>query len=304
MPLENFSIEKRETIYIKMSIPFWSIAKSWGDYYLALGLKKYFNRKGYKVVLHCQNEWDRSHKKQSIVLVLRGLYEYTPRAGDLNLMWNISHPDSIEKNEYLNFDHVFVSSKKLKDNLTDVLGSKVSLLDQCTDSELFYKRPDVLKEYDLLFVGNTRKIFRPIVKQLISSEYKFGVIGEGWEEFIDKKYIVKHFVKNSELNFWYNKTEILLNDHWGDMRQQGFVSNRIFDGLAAGCKIISDKPEGDLSRLEKFSNLYFYESEDNLHQLVNKVLMTKNTEPEIKELSTHKLVVKKILKKIKTNGKE
>nr|WP_225369809.1 hypothetical protein [Methanobrevibacter arboriphilus] len=33
----------------------------------------------------------------------------------------------------------------------------------------------------------------------------------------------------------------MLNDHWQDMAKNGFVSNRIFDGLASGAFIISDE---------------------------------------------------------------
>lgn len=36
----------------------------------------------------------------------------------------------------------------------------------------------------------------------------------------------------------------MLNDHHADMRAQGFVSNRVFDVLAVGGRLLSDPVEG------------------------------------------------------------
>lgn len=37
---------------------------------------------------------------------------------------------------------------------------------------------------------------------------------------------------------------MVLNDHWDDMREEGFVSNRIFDVLATGARLLSDEVAG------------------------------------------------------------
>ena len=37
---------------------------------------------------------------------------------------------------------------------------------------------------------------------------------------------------------------IVLNDHWPDMRSQGFISNRVYDALASGAFVISDAATG------------------------------------------------------------
>ena len=36
----------------------------------------------------------------------------------------------------------------------------------------------------------------------------------------------------------------MLADHWPDMRERGFVSNRVFDALACGAFVISDRVAG------------------------------------------------------------
>jgi spore maturation protein CgeB len=38
----------------------------------------------------------------------------------------------------------------------------------------------------------------------------------------------------------YSSAAIVLNDHWDDMREYGFISNRIYDALACGALVISD----------------------------------------------------------------
>ena len=40
---------------------------------------------------------------------------------------------------------------------------------------------------------------------------------------------------------------MVLNDHWPDMRTAGFVSNRLFDAVACGARVITD----DLAGIEE-----------------------------------------------------
>ena len=258
-------------IYIKIPVPFWSIVKEWGDYYLSVELKKELEKLGYKVIIHCQNQWGNSHVDGCIVLVFRGLYRYSVREYELNLMWNISHPKDIHYDEYQSFDHVFISSLEQVGKLREVLKTKVSLLDQCTNLTKFHPLPFVKKEFDILFVGNSRGVFRKVIKDLLPTDYKFGIIGRGWAEYVHSDYIIKDYVPYEQLNIYYNSTKILLNDHWDDMRESGFVSNRIQDGMAAGCTVVSDKPTGDLSRFFG-KNIFFYKSKSHLNETISVIL--------------------------------
>ena len=250
---------------------------------MALGLKKSFENKGYRVTIHCKNEWSRKHKKDSLVVVLRGLYEYTPRQEDTNFLWLISHPEKIQVGEFEKYNHIFIASEYYYKTIPNK--SHISILNQCSDPDLFYPLK-IKKEYDLLFIGNSRDIYRKIIKDVFPTNYKIGIIGQGWDNYIDSKYIIKSFVENNELNVWYNKTKILLNDHWDDMREQGFVSNRIFDGLSAGCSIISDKPEGNLSLFTNTKKVHFYTSTEELNDLVEKEMTSEQNSSEAINLNT------------------
>jgi spore maturation protein CgeB len=42
----------------------------------------------------------------------------------------------------------------------------------------------------------------------------------------------------------YRAAGVVLNDHWPDMAREGFLSNRLFDAVAAGARVVSDDAEG------------------------------------------------------------
>ena len=56
--------------------------------------------------------------------------------------------------------------------------------------------------------------------------------------------IAGEFVANSEIAALYRSAGVVLNDHWEDMANQGFYSNRLFDAVASGGRVISDKVDG------------------------------------------------------------
>ena len=86
--------------------------------------------------------------------------------------------------------------------------------------------------------------FRRILRDLIPTPYELSVYGTNWHGLIDEKYIKGEYLPNETLGRDYRDAAILLNDHWEDMRQKGFISNRIFDALSAGAFMISDEIEG------------------------------------------------------------
>lgn len=243
--------------------------KRWGDYFYALSLKKSFQKFGFKVKIHEREYWDCD--EGDIVIVLRGLVEYNTKHQHLNLMWNISHPDSISDEEYEKFDIVFIASNKFANVLSDKLDTLVKPLLQCTDPDVFYPCSDNEFDDKILFVGITRGVFRQIIKDLTKTDHEFSVYGSGWEKFIDKKYIKGEFINNDILHKAYSSCKILLNDHWEDMAENGFISNRIFDALACKTFIISDNVYSVDEILE--GNIVTYVNHEDLDKKIDYYLM-------------------------------
>ena len=264
--LSENKLKKYLKVSIKIAAPNMKGAPNWGDYDFALALKKEFEKNNYETVIHTVSQWD-ENDDVDIVLVLRGLNRYKPKAGQFNIMWNISHPDLVSVEEYNEFDYVFVASDIWADELKTKVKVPVESLIQCTDSELFYPEPSEEYKHDILFVGNSRHVFRRIVKDLLPTDKNFGLYGGLWDQFIDKKYIKGRHIKNTELHKAYSSCKILLNDHWEDMAEKGFISNRLFDGFAAGAFIISDEVKG---AEDIFGDaLVTYSGADELHELID-----------------------------------
>lgn len=240
--LEQYYLKTK--IAIKIPVPKWDEAHEWGDYYVALGMKKEFEKKDCDVLLQILPEWNNDEDSNcDIVIIIRGLSRYDPKPSHFNIMWNISHPDKVSTVEYNKYDYVLIASEIWADKVSKKVNIPVEAMMQCTDPELFYSDPDG-SQYELLFVGNSRKVFRKIIKDLLPTNKGLSVYGTKWGRIIDKKYIKGEYIPYEELRKTYSSCKILLNDHWDDMRTKGFISNRIFDAFASGAFIISDNVKG------------------------------------------------------------
>ena len=223
----------------------------WGDYHFACSLGAALKRQGYDFRIDLRDQWEARSKvaANEVNLLLRGRGELPLRGDQLNLMWLISHPDRTSLDELRRYDHVFVASSVYTDYLHETLESpykeKVSCLLQCTDPGVFYpgaKEKELM--HDVLFVGNSRNQYRDAVRLAIESGLKPAVYGSRWKQFIPDKLIKGENIPNVDLGRYYRSAGVILNDHWPDMREKGFVSNRIFDVLACGGVLVSDEIGG------------------------------------------------------------
>jgi spore maturation protein CgeB len=99
---------------------------------------------------------------------------------------------------------------------------------------------DTRHEHDVVVVAKSRDVYRGSVRAAIAAGVRPAIYGSGWEQFVDRSLIVSDYVANDELAAVYSSAGVVLNDHWDDMRSNGFVSNRIFDALACVAPVISD----------------------------------------------------------------
>ena len=120
--------------------------------------------------------------------------------------------------------------------------------------------------HEILFVGNSRNQYREVVKWCVEENLPISVYGGGWEQFIPKHYIKGQFIDNNILPYYYHNAGVVLNDHWEDMKQKGFVSNRVYDVLAVGGRILSDSV--NCNNLANFPNYKTFDSKDSFISLL------------------------------------
>lgn len=284
----------RPKVLIKAPIPRSKNKFEWGDYFFGRNLQREFNKKSYYSKIQLLDDWDNLNDGlYDIVLVLRGLSVYTPKSQHYNIMWNISHPDDISIGEYNSFDKVYVASNYWADKLKTILDVEVEGLLQCTDTTKFKPQYDPAYDTELLFVGNSRLIYRKILKDLLPTKHHLNVYGAMWESILDERYIKGEYISNDELYKAYSSTKILLNDHWDDMREKGFISNRIFDAIACSTVILTDHVKG-IEDLFPGAVVY-YDTKDELEDKINEALNMDSPNPELVSQHTYEKRVEKII---------
>ena len=222
----------------------WDGAERWGDTHFARALADELERRGHRARIEVLAEWDAPDRPPADVAIhLRGLWPYVPRPDELNVLWNISHPDLLTPAECDAFDLVLTPSARHAEQLAARTSTPVHVLEQATDPVVFFPERDPAHARELVFVGNSRGVFRPILRDLLGTETPprdLAVWGQQWERFLPAGLIAGQHLPNDEVRRAYASAAIVLNDHWDDMREQGIVSNRVYDALACGALVVSD----------------------------------------------------------------
>jgi hypothetical protein len=220
--------------------------ETWGDTHFARSLAAALEQRGQHVAVDNRGLRQRSSRDlDDVLVVLRGLDLVAPRPGPLCLQWIISHPDLVTPEEAAPFDAVFAASLQWSAEKTAAWGIPIQPLLQCTDTALFSPdRVDPEARHEVLFVGNSRGVYRNALRSATAAGADVTLYGGDWARVLpDAKVTAKH-VPNDELGRLYSSAGVVLNDHWEDMRRDGFVSNRLFDAAASGARVISDDVAG------------------------------------------------------------
>lgn len=221
----------------------------WGDTHFAESLARALRRLGQQVTIDRRDTRDRaSRAEDDVVLALRGLEIGPPQPGAVNFLWVISHPDEVVADEARRYDAVFAAGPRWARERGDEWGLAITPLLQCTDRELC--RPDRATgaapdtSGRVLFIGNARRGgHRPLV-EAAARDADVAIIGTGWENTPQARRLVATSVPNADVGAHYAAARVVLNDHWADMRRAGFVSNRLFDAVACGARVLSDPIDG------------------------------------------------------------
>ena len=252
---------------IVTSAPKGEAGEQWGDTWFARDLAAALRRAGQhaRVVSRAGANGER-RSQDDVVLVLRGLREVRPPQERDNtwMLWVISHPELVTEAELRAFDAVFVASE----SWAAPGGVSVTPLLQATEPARFTPAAGTHAGSNVLFVGSTRGEFRPAVRAALQSSraQDLEIFGVGWAEYVEPEQIAGEFLPNDDLPAAYANAEIVLNDHHREMARDGFLSNRLFDAVAAGARVLTDRARGIE---DVFGDaVVVYEDEDQLVELL------------------------------------
>ncbi len=233
----------RTGIAILVGVPSWEVAPVWGDTHFGRALQRAFARRGWAARMRIAPDWDApATRRADVALHLFGLRERTLDPHQVNAVWVISHPDRVTDSLVAGQDLVFVASKRFAVSLAERTGRPIEALAQATDPERFSPTagPDG-PATELLYVANSRGVRRRIVADLTPTTYDLAVYGQKWRPtLLDPRYLRAEGIPNATLAGAYRSASIVLNDHWPDMAEHGFLSNRLYDALASGGFVVSD----------------------------------------------------------------
>lgn len=231
---------------IVTSAPKGEAGEQWGDTWFARDLAAALERAGQQVrVVSRAGAASEKRGEDDVVVVLRGLREVTPPTDHANvwMLWVISHPELVSAEEVAGYDSVFAASATWQ----PPGHVRADVLLQATASERFHPKLVAADSGPpVLFVGSTRGQFRPAVRGALASSRAddLAIYGVGWEEFVPPERINAEFLANAELPAAYGGAGIVLNDHHPEMAADGFLSNRLFDAVATGTRVLSDRAAG------------------------------------------------------------
>jgi GT2 family glycosyltransferase len=233
-------------IGISTCAPDWIKAQFWGDTHLARGLMRAFRRLGHEATELIVSDWNEASALScDVVIHLRGLTRRPVARGQWNLLWIISHPDRLEPGECDDYDLVASASQQHAEQLSAELGRTVHFLPQATDADNFKIGPvDVDYEASVLYVGNARWPHRRAPRWLMRNRRPFHLYGKNWDDFPEAEFVRRDYIPNQKLAAAYRSAAVVVADHHGSMRTNGFVANRLFDVLASGGVVLSDDVSG------------------------------------------------------------
>jgi hypothetical protein len=235
-------------VAIHISPPTWAAATTWGDTPFGRDVQKAFERRGWPATLHVFAEREsETALRADVAIHIRGVRAPRVVPGQTSVLWIISHPDMVRRDDCLPYNLVAVASDPFLAYLREWLGpdgpATISL-HQATDPGRFYPEPGG-EPHELLFVGSARPAPRPFLEALAGTSHDLAVYGHNWTpDRLDARHLRGEWIANEDLHRAYAAAAVTLSDSWPDMRDEGFIPNRIYDALASGGFVVSEAIPG------------------------------------------------------------
>lgn len=219
---------------------------TWGDTHFADSLRAAIVAEGHSAVVHrSPGHSSAATMYDDVALVLRGKQRVHPAPGQVNVLWVISHPEDVTVAEIREFDLVFAASDDWSRRMSAASGRDVVPLLQATDALRFNTDVRPVRTERALFVGGRHPgRDRPVVDAALAAGVPIEVYGRGWDGYLPGSILRGEYIENRLLAAHYRGAPRVLADHWDQMARDGFVQNRIFDAVAAGCRVVSDPVPG------------------------------------------------------------
>lgn len=223
-----------------------AMAPRWGDTHYAGSLASAFARRGVHARVYTRDEWDGAGVGESrAVIHLRGLYATAPRSNGVNILWIISHGESVTDDELNAFDLVLVASREFAEGIRARTSRRVEVFHQATDTCTFApQRYPRRCAHGVIVVANFRWPYRPGPRWLMELGHSFQLFGANWAGRPEQRFLASGYVPNDQLADIYSTADIVVADQWGEMSHGGFVANRVFDVAACGGFVVSTASSG------------------------------------------------------------
>jgi len=210
------SPKKKKRIAINICTPNRN-SQGWGDTIFGQDLAIAFSQQGHNADIFCKDKWH--HTKHDITIHIRGLYRHYPKKEHRNILWIISHPELITKDELDSYDLVFCASANFLRQISQNTSTPCHYLPQASSTKFNIKENIVDTNIELLFIGNNysckdnrrRQIVQDVIDAGLGGSLR--VIGLNWEKFLPSAMILKEFIPQNMLSHFYRRAKINLNDH-------------------------------------------------------------------------------------------
>lgn len=240
---------------------------------------------GADVRIDLQTDWYTKRSVGEVELVIRGTHSYKPSADNFCAYWLLYPRRGKIKPDIADANHVFVASTSFSQTVSTSISSKgVSPLHQCTDMNYLHDINTANEFFDdadkrVVFVGlgTERRKRNGAAMTAIQAGYDVSVWGKEWQNLPDG-FWKGEYVPNERLGMLYASAGVVLNDHLPEMKVNGFVNNRIYDVLASGSPLITDKVTEIPDEFLPF--VYLYDDVTSMKDCLDKAL---NEGPDMKK---------------------